>query len=149
VSRILAIDYGVRRVGTALSDETGTLASPLTRVEMRGPKQLARDLAELALEHGVEEIVLGLPLGLDGQPGEHSAAVEDLARRLRGRLNLPLHLLDERFTTAQAERALLEAGRRGREKQMVVDCAAATVLLQSFLDGRKLRQSGPVAQHDS
>jgi putative Holliday junction resolvase len=137
VSRILAIDYGARRAGTALSDETGTLASPLAAVEVRGPKQLAHELAELALRHGAEEIVLGLPVGLDGRPGEHAAAVEDLARRLRGRLKLPLHLWDERFTTALAQRSLQEAGHHGRDRRAAIDCAAAAVLLQSFLDRRK------------
>lgn len=137
MTRILAIDYGTQRVGTALSDETATLASPLLLVAARGPKQLARDLAELALRHEVAEIVLGLPLNLEGGPGEHSEAVEDLARRLRGRLHLPLHLRDERFTTASAERSLLEAGKRGRARRESIDCAAATVLLQSFLDSRK------------
>jgi putative pre-16S rRNA nuclease len=137
VTRVLAIDYGTRRTGTALSDETRTIASPLQAVEVRGAKQLARELAELALKHGAGELVLGLPLALDGGPGEHAAAVEELAQRLRGRLKLPLHLLDERYTTAQAERALHQAGRFGRALRQAIDCAAATVLLQSFLDRRQ------------
>lgn len=137
MSRVFAIDYGTKRTGTAISDETGTLARPVAVVEVRGPKQLANEIAELVIQNEASEVVLGLPLKLDGQPGEHADAVQDLARRLRGRLNLPLHLVDERFTTSIAERSLLEAGRRGAQKKLLVDCAAATVLLQSFLDARK------------
>jgi putative holliday junction resolvase len=146
--RIFAIDYGTDRVGTAVSDETATLARPVAVVPVRGPKQLARDLAEMIRQHEAAEIVLGLPLALDGGAGEHVPAVEDLARRLRGRLHLPVHLLDERFTTALAQRALVEAGQSSREQRQSIDAAAAAMLLQSYLDSRKRQARAASPQED-
>ncbi len=137
MARIFAIDYGTRRAGTAVSDETGLIARPLETVPVRGRKQIARDLAKLIEREEATEIVVGWPLRLDGGEGLHGPAIEDLVRRLRGRTHLPVHLEDERFTTVEAAELLRRNGvNRSRRRQRIDDVAAA-LILQDFLDERK------------
>lgn len=139
--RVLGIDYGERRIGLAVSDPGGTLALPVGTLERRGWR---RDLAALRAvieEREVDRIVVGLPLHLDGREGETAAAARRFAGRLAEATALPVETLDERWTTREAERALAEAGRRGRRRRAVVDAVAATLLLRSFLE-RGARAAG-------
>jgi putative Holliday junction resolvase len=135
--RVLALDVGGRRLGLALSDPTGTLASPLVTLERTTPEADAAAIAALAAEHGAGTVLAGLPIDLAGRHGPAARAVsaylDDLAGRLPG---LAFELVDERMTTVMAERALAASGVPGRQRRAVVDQVAATVFLQEWLDRR-------------
>lgn len=133
----MGIDYGERRIGVALSDPTGTLASPLdTVVRRRGKRPPLRRLEEIARTHGVEGVVVGLPLTLGGEEDGWCAEVRQVGDELGRRLDLPVHYVDERMTSVRAERAVRSIGlpRHAREQKERIDAAAAALILQSFLD---------------
>ena len=130
----LDVDYGRRRTGLALSDPEGRLAYPLGTLLCRGLDDLAARLAERARENEAVGVVLGLPCHLDGRPGELAPEVEELAERLRAR-GLEVVLWDERLTSWEAETLLRHAPRALRRRKETVDAAAATILLQAFLEG--------------
>ena len=134
--RFLGIDLGERRIGIALSDEDGIIASPLGTVERTGDRAAAREIARLVCEREVGEIVLGLPLRLDGTEGPAALGARAFAERLRAQVDRPIHLWDERMTTVLAERAMIEGGARREERREKVDRVAAALILQSFLDAR-------------
>jgi putative Holliday junction resolvase len=148
--RALGIDLGSRRIGVALSDSGGTLASPYETVVRSG--DVARDhrrLLELAAEAEVECLVVGLPLSLDGAVGPAARAVLDEVEQLRAATSLPVETYDERFSTVTAERLLREGGRKGKARRSVVDQTAAAVLLQAWLEGRaRPDETGPPSSID-
>ncbi|MEK7476909.1 MAG: Holliday junction resolvase RuvX [Candidatus Coatesbacteria bacterium] len=134
--RVLAIDFGTRRIGVAVSDETATLARPLAVLPAVPRDRLLRELARLVTEHAAGEVVVGRPRGSRG-PGTLEAAAEAFAGELREACGVPVHLRDESMTTAVAQEKLLEAGARRRKRRASLDAAAAAVLLQAWLDDRK------------
>ena len=137
--RILGIDYGERRVGLALSDPTGTIASPLPTLKRRkGKRPPVAPIARLVEEHEVEEIVLGLPLTLDGDDSDWTREVRRFGDALASRTGLAVALHDERMTSVRAERAVRSLGlsREKREEKERVDAAAAVLILQAYLDSR-------------
>ena len=133
--RILGVDPGSRRIGLALSDEEGRIALPLDTV-VRGGDDAAEAVAERARIEGAREIVIGLPLEMDGTDGPAAKRARRFAAAVERASGLRVVLWDERLTTVAAERALREAGVRGADKKRVVDQVAATVLLQGYLDAR-------------
>jgi putative Holliday junction resolvase len=138
--RAVGLDLGSKRIGVAVSDTTGTLASPYEVVDRSGDR--ARDhrtLVALAEDLGAERIVVGLPLSLDGRTGPAAAAVLEEVQELAATTSIPVETYDERLTTVSAERALREQGVKGRRRRQVIDKAAAAVLLQAWLDGRRHR----------
>ncbi|MFW5947486.1 MAG: Holliday junction resolvase RuvX [Gemmatimonadota bacterium] len=139
MSRILGIDYGERRVGLAVSDETATIASPLpTLTRRKGKRPPVAPVARIAEEHDVTEIVIGLPLDLEGEETEWTREVRDYGRKLGERTGCPVTFRDERMTSVRAERAVRSLGlrREQREQKERVDAAAAVLILQAFLDTR-------------
>jgi len=138
--RALGVDFGEIRVGLALSDETGTLASPLgTLRRRRGKRPPLKALEELAGKHDVDRVVFGLPLELDGTESEWTREVRQVGEALGRRLGLPVHFVDERLTSVQAERLVRASGlrRSQREEKARVDAGAAVLILQRWLDGIK------------
>jgi putative Holliday junction resolvase len=138
VGRVLAVDLGERRIGLAVSDLTGTLATPLRTLE-RGsdPGRDRATIVAAAREVEAQVIVVGLPRSLSGRegPAARGARAEASAlAELAGGIRVELH--DERFTTRDADRALAAAGKRGRDRRAQIDAAAAAVMLQSYLDAR-------------
>ena len=139
MSRILALDYGEKRIGVALSDPTGTIARPLTTLARRaGKRPPFQAILDLCREHGVDGIVVGLPLQLSGEDSEWTREVREFAAKLEQRAALPVSLLDERLSSVVAERAVRSIGlkRRERERKDRIDASAAAVILQAFLDRR-------------
>jgi len=132
--RVLALDYGTRRVGVAVSDPLGISAQAHSVLDGADPG-LMGNISRLATELGAERIVVGLPLSLDGSEGPAAAAVRRFAAEVGAATGLPIELLDERFTTVSADRVLVEAGLSERRRRGVRDRVAAAVLLQSYLDG--------------
>jgi putative Holliday junction resolvase len=138
--RVAAIDLGSRRIGVAVSDGTGTLASPRGTVVRSGDPDADRAaLVAIVEEAGAERLVVGLPLSLDGRRRQAALRAEEEAALLGALLapkGIAVETFDERLTTVSAERALADAGRRGGARRRVVDQAAAAVLLQAWLDAR-------------
>ena len=133
--RALGLDLGARRIGVALCDSAGTLATPYEVVQRSGDRQRDhRRIAELVDEAGAEVVVVGLPLSLDGSAGPAAQGVEAEAAELREHLLVPVELWDERLSTVEATRRLQSAGVSGRKRRHVIDQVAATVILQSWLD---------------
>jgi putative holliday junction resolvase len=136
--RVLGLDVGSRRLGVAVSDPTGTLASPLTTLARRTPDEDARALAGLAAEHEAAVVVVGLPVTLAGREGPAARAVRAYLEQLRSRLpELDFRLADERLSTVAAERALVGGGVRRRDRRAVVDQVAASLFLQAWLDATR------------
>lgn len=137
MSRIMGLDVGEATVGVAVSDELGFTAQPVTTVR-RGT--LARDMAaisDLIERHAVTSIVVGMPLRMAGDAGPAARAAVSFVGRLRGAFDLPVVTWDERLTTVQAERLLVEADVTRRRRRDVVNQVAAAILLQSYLDSRR------------
>jgi putative Holliday junction resolvase len=137
--RVLGIDFGERRVGLALSDPTGTLATPLPTVKRRaGKRPPLKALEAVAREHAVQAVVFGLPLALNGTETEWTREVRSVGDLLAERLGVPVHYVDERMTSVMAERLVRGAGlpKGERERKERVDAAAAAIILQLWLDRR-------------
>ncbi len=132
--RILAIDYGRRRIGLALSDESGLLAQPLATIERRGRRSDFGRLRALVRHHKVARVLVGCPLRLDGTAGEMAAEAAAWAARLGKELGLPIELVDERLTSWEAEQMLAAARRRRRRP---VDEIAAAIFLDEYLARRR------------
>ncbi len=137
--RTLGIDHGERHVGLALSDEEGRIAHPHGTLERRDPRALLDAIAKLVDEEGVEAIVVGLPLTLEGREGASARRARRFAELLEERTGIAVVLWDERMTTLAAERALGEAGVGRRARKGVVDRVAASLLLSSYLDAARAR----------
>ena len=137
MGRILAIDYGVRRTGLAVSDPLRLIAGGLTTVET---KQLERFLADYCLKEQVDIIVLGKPSQMDGTPSETWRFIEPLSRRLKAAYpDKEVVFYDERFTSVLAHRAMIEGGMKkmARRDKAVVDKIAATIILEDYLQYRQ------------
>ena len=133
-ARLIGIDLGTKTLGLALSDVTRTIASGLSTLPRGKFSEDARRLLELAGEHGVGGFVLGLPVNLNGTEGPRSQATRAFARNLAKLTTLPTLLWDERLSSVEAERSLLEADASRRRRAMVIDKVAATLILQGALD---------------
>ena len=145
---ILAVDYGRARIGLAIADAEAWMAQPLSTMERINRNEDMRRLRELVREHGVKQIVVGLPLRLDGSRGEMAEEVERFAERVRKQIGVPVELVDERLTSWEAERILeetqgrfihdekLAGGKKPTKSQarMTVDAVAAAVILKEYLD---------------
>lgn len=149
MARVLALDLGTKRIGVAVSDLTGVLASPLTTVARQGDRQAEhREIARLVTEEEAGEVLVGMPFNMDGSRGPAARAAEQEAEELRGVLSVPVHLVDERLTTVAADKVLLARGQRAPQRRRIVDQTAAAVMLQGWLDGRRTRDGRSGAGRD-
>lgn len=136
--RVLGVDWGERRIGLALSDESGTLASPLATLTRRtGKRPPVADILRTCQSHDVRAVVVGLPLDESGQEGPAAVAARELADALTRRGAPAVTLWDERMSTARALQAVREAGGSTRGRKDDLDALAAAVLLQTYLDARR------------
>ncbi len=141
--RILAVDPGSKQVGLALSDPTETIATALSTLPATPADTLAERIASVAAAQSAERIIIGLPLRLDGSRGPEAAAAERLAAAVRKASGLPVQMVDERLTTAAAERSLIDGGVRREKRRASIDRVAAVILLQGHLDGlRRSKHAG-------
>ncbi len=132
--RYLALDLGDRRIGVAISDTLGIIARPLAVVQRTSRAADFAQYAALIQEHGVEALVVGLPLQMDGSEGSQAAWVRDYSAELGTVINVPIHLWDERLTTQEAIRVMHAQDKTPRKEW--IDAVAAAVILQSYLDAR-------------
>lgn len=137
--RALGIDLGSKRIGVALSDSAGSMATPYEVVPRSGDRQRDhRRIAALAEEAGAECVVVGLPLSLDGSTGRAAQAALAEAAELAAATGLPVEMWDERLTTVSADRELMALDMKAGARRRVVDKVAASILLQAWLDHRRL-----------
>lgn len=134
---MLGVDFGERRIGLAVSDEDGRMALPLTVIERTSDRQAITAIRALVLERGIEAIVVGEPLGLDGERGEPAERARRFGRRLGAATGLPLTYVDEALTSHEAERRARLSGSRKRRAHL--DALAAQILLQDALDRHERR----------
>lgn len=133
--RVMALDLGEARIGVALSDEMRMFATPLCQLDRR--KDVFAALEALVRRYGVTEVVVGLPLNMNGTAGPAARAASEFAEALRARLHLPVATFDERLTTVAAERALLEADLSRARRRELRDKVSAALILQAYLARRE------------
>jgi putative pre-16S rRNA nuclease len=132
--RVLGLDVGDKRIGVALSDETGLLASPLPTLQRVGPRKDLQALAALVRQHGAGEVVVGLPYNLDGTEGPQAVKVRAFAEALKPVVRVPVRFWDERLTSVEAEQILAEREVPWQRRKGLVDQVAAVLILQGYLD---------------
>ena len=136
--RTLALDYGERRIGVAISDPSGAIATPLETIAARpGGRGALERIAELVRDHEVDQVVVGLPLHMNGRAGPEAERARAFGERVRAHAKVAVDYLDERWTSREAERALDEVGVRRREQRGRVDPIAAALLLRTWLELRR------------
>ncbi len=142
MKRVLGLDYGTKTVGVAISDELFITAQGLETITRKEENKLRKTLArieELVKEYGVEEIVLGYPKNMDNSIGERGRATEEFRDRLEKRCGIPVVLWDERLTTMESERILMDGGIRRENRKSRIDWMAASLILQSYMDSLRNR----------
>ena len=135
--RIMAIDYGDAHTGIAISDPTGFLAGYTTVINAYRPEVVADRIAALVKEHGVEELVLGHPINMDGTRGPRSEKAHAMKALLEERIPFPVVLWDERRTTIDAHQILFNSGKNAKQRKKVVDAVAASLILEGYLTFKK------------
>lgn len=132
--RYLGVDPGKKRVGLAISDPGATFASPLVVVQRRSQEQVVAEIAEICRTSGVEALVVGLPLNMDGSHGPMAEEASRLAEALGQATGLPVELWDERLSSENAERHLIDADMSRARRKKTIDKVAAQIILQGYLD---------------
>ena len=132
--RVIALDHGSKRVGIAIGDPLGVIAQPLEFIPAEPLDAFFERLKKLLAEKEVGQIIVGMPRNMDGSYGPAAEKVRAFVERLKEEVDLPIRLWDERLTTAQAQRVLLEGNVRRKDRKQRVDKMAAAILLQSYLD---------------
>ena len=135
--RIMAIDYGDAHTGIAISDPTGFLTGFSTVITAYRPEVVVDNIVKLVQEHGVEELVLGHPINMDGTRGPRSEKAQAMAELLRKATSLPVVLWDERRTTIDAHQILMNSGKNAKKRKKVVDAVAASLILEGYLTYKK------------
>lgn len=135
---ILSVDYGDARTGIAVCDRTELLASPVTVICETDRDTLLKKIADIALEQRAELIVVGLPVNMDGTHGSRAQACEDFAQALTELCSIPTVMRDERLTTVSAHNVLNATNTRGKKRKAVVDAVSAVMILQDYIDYRRL-----------
>lgn len=128
------------RIGVALSDSLGLTAQPLTVLQSQGTQQDLITIGQLVDEHQVSQVIVGLPINMDGTESKQTQKIRDFAGKLAGRLNIPLFFVDERLTSKQAERMMSDSGVKSKDQRGKVDQVAAAILLDSALKGAPLTE---------
>jgi len=134
LNRCLGLDVGDRRIGVALGDPLGLIASPMPAIKRASWKVDLARVRELIREFDVRRVVVGLPIRMDGKPGERVERTMEFVERLRASTKVPVETWDERLSTREAERRLLEANMRREKRREVIDGVAASLILQTYLD---------------
>lgn len=139
--KAIGLDYGERRIGVAAGDPLGLTAQPLAVIERTSIAADTARIADIARRRSADTVVVGLPLEMDGSMGPQARRVRRFALRLEREIGLPVVLWDERLSTVEAERSLLNAGERRENRREVRDSVAAALILQSYLDAQRREES--------
>ena len=138
--RIMAIDYGDAHTGVALSDPTGFLVGSTTTINSRRQEVVVDELVKLIEAHRPEEVVLGFPKNMDGTDGRRADLYRELAAALEEATGMQVRLWDERRTTIEAHQILFDQGKDGRKRKKIVDAVAASLILESYLDFKRMKR---------
>jgi len=147
--RVLAVDVGTRRIGVAISDPTGTIAQSHSVIARAGWKKVADAIRRIIEGYGVDQVVVGLPLRLDGTEGPAAVEARMFAARLHTELSVPVIMQDERLSTTAAERAMLSQDTRRKRRRERRDAVAAAVFLQTYLDRNRGGERTSPKDHDA
>lgn len=135
--RVMGLDVGAKRIGVALTDTLRMLASPLTTVRGEPRAAAIAQIVSLIEKNDVAELVIGLPLTLNGEIGPQAQIVQRFVDELRGHVQIPIHMFDERLTTVEAERMMAEMGIKREQRRNQIDAFAASIILRDFVDSRR------------
>ena len=138
--KIMAVDYGDARTGIAVCDRTEFLASPVGTIEERDFNKLIQKVSYMAKQYEVKEIVVGLPINMNGSKGPRAEKAEIFANALNEMTDIPVNMWDERLTTVSAHNILNETNVRGKKRKSVVDTVSATLILEGYLDYRRKKK---------
>ena len=138
MGRLLGIDYGEKRVGVAISDPTGTIASALDTILFKSKEDLFQQLKKRIALEDITGVVVGMPFGMKGQVTAQTETVQKFISELRSQLSVSVNSADERLSSVEAGRVLREQGYQPSRNKAMVDSTAAAIILQSYLDGKKL-----------
>jgi putative Holliday junction resolvase len=136
--RVLGVDFGSKRVGLAISDETGTVATPIGNVPGEAIAKVCASILQVVHDRHVTEIVVGVPWKLDGNPSDQTRHTLQFIDALKAAAAIPVNQWDERLTSVQANRVLIEGNVRRKERREKIDQLAAQLMLQSYLDAQHL-----------
>lgn len=134
MGRLLGIDYGEKRVGVSISDPTGTIAFPLETLETKSVVDLLEQIKNIVVSENVEEIVIGLPIGMKGQETLQTQEVYRFIKVIQKKFEIPVHMADERLSSVSAEFSLREQGIPPSKNKAMIDSRAAAIILQGYLD---------------
>ncbi len=142
MTRVLGLDVGSKTIGVAIMDDAGIAAHPLQVIARKGTDTDVSTIQTLVAEHDIGHIVIGMPFELSGKVGHRAKRVREFAKALQAKLGdaVKLHEQDERFTTAEAERVLLDADLSRQKRKQVIDQQAAALILQAWLDAKRTRE---------
>lgn len=140
MQRLMGIDYGDRLIGIAVSDELLIAAHGVTSLRNSGDERVLKDIARLAEEYQITEVIVGLPRNMNGSIGPRGQIAEQFAEALRETLSLPVTLWDERLTTMSAERTLIDGNVSRKKRKAVIDQLAAALILQNYLDFKSTKR---------
>lgn len=143
---VMAIDYGDAHTGVAISDPTGFLTGTTTTIHSRKAEVVLEELARLVNQYRVDELVMGFPRNMDGTEGPRAQLYRDFAGQVEQVTGLSPVLWDERRTTVDAHRILFESGKNAKKRKQTVDAVAASLILEGYLDFRRLQKSREQAQ---
>ena len=138
MGRTLGIDYGTVRIGLAMSDPMGMMASPHSVLDAGHPAKVLADIVDLCNSQDVERVVIGWPLNMDGTPGRLTVSIGKFKDQLTEQVSIPVVTWDERLTTVTAEQGMRAAGTKRKRKKELVDQLAAQILLQHYLDSQEM-----------
>ena len=137
MARIIGLDLGEKRIGVAVSDETATISNAVDTIIGLSAKDLIKRISEMALSYGAEEVVIGLPLNMNGSKGPQADKAISFAEKLQRSISCRVSTFDERLTTAQGEAILISADMSRKKRKQNIDRLAAQIMLQAYLDSRK------------
>jgi putative Holliday junction resolvase len=140
MSRFMGLDYGKERVGVALSDSGGSMATPHTVINIQPFRKFLGAIKAIIREQEVDQIVVGIPRNMDGSYGASSDSAREFASRLQESLTIPIATFDERLTTVQASKALRASGKSAKKQKPLIDSAAAQIILQTYLEHLSFKQ---------
>lgn len=132
--RSLGIDFGDARIGLAMSDSLGIIANGLEVHKVKSLEESADYISSVAKKNNVDVLVIGLPLNMDGSSGPRCERTKEFASLLREKTNLPIEFVDERLTTVESEKVLIEAGKNRDKRKELIDMISATIILQNYLN---------------
>ncbi len=139
--RYLCLDPGRKRIGVAVSDETGLIATPVGTIYVSSREQVVREVLRYLEKEEAGRLIIGLPLHLNGDEGIEAGRARDFARTLAKRTTVPIDFMDERLSSVEADRIMQEAGMRPQKRKANIDARAAAIILQSYLDAERRQRN--------